>query len=41
MYELMLETGWHEAPIDRDAWFSQYATSRYGRNTPSTQVWGS
>jgi alpha-N-acetylglucosaminidase len=38
IFELMLEMAWHHDPIDPDAWLAQYVTSRYGKNTPNTQV---
>lgn len=31
-YELLLETAWHQQPLDPKLWVEQYATARYGKS---------
>jgi alpha-N-acetylglucosaminidase len=39
-YELLLETGWHQQPIQVEEWLKNYAVARYGKyNSHIEQAW--
>lgn len=37
-YELLLETVWHNEPIDVKAWINPYIKARYGKDDPNVQA---
>lgn len=39
-YELLLETGWHQQPLNVNEWLKDYAVARYGKyNEDINQAW--